>query len=436
MAVSKLFTLLAALGVIPILAGYLIAMEQVVFILYNLLLLVLLIVDHIITPKKSSIEIVREYEEKLSLGVENEIILRLDNHSKYVIKAQLTDEVPVDFEISHKELNVKVRQKSKSWGYYRVIPQKRGEFAFGTVYLRYNGILGLIQRTYKYDLHQSCKVYPNMKDLRKYSVTSLKKSEQLAGLKRSKGFDMGTDFESLREYSHGDDYKKINWTASARVNKIIVNQYQQEKNQTIFILIDSGRVMNSEIKNIKKLDYAINSAFVLSEIAMKKEDNIGLLVFDKEVNRYVKPGKGLGHFRLIGESMYNVKDNMVTTDYQKALSYLNQKHSRRSLLCIFTELFNQEEALQMISAIKTIARKHIPLVISIKDPGLNALAEGPIKRTEDLFTRAAAISVLEERERVKKTFEKAGIYALDVEPDKLSLQVINKYLDMKSKLLI
>lgn len=435
MAVSKLFTLLVALGVLPILAGQLIDGEIYIFFIYNLLLLSLLIVDFIMTPKKNSFEISRELEEKLSLGAENPIIIKTYNKSKYNLKAAFADEIPDSFHVEQKKLSMELKPFGETKGKYQVVPVKRGEYELGTLYMKYRSVLGLHYRVYRFPLHQRCKVYPNIKDLRRFSLSGIKKTEQ-SGLKYAKGFNLGTEFESLREYSQGDDYRKINWNASARVNKLIVNEFQPEKNQTIFILIDSSRVMNSEINHIKKLDYAINSAFVLSEIALKKEDNIGLLIFDREIRRYVKPGKGTAHFKLLADTMYSIQENMVTSDYENALKYMNKQYGRRSLLCIFTELFNQEEALQIIKAVRGIAHKHVPLIISIRDTRLNEMTETQLKSTEDVYLKAAAMSILNEREKVKKAFQRSGIHCIDVPPDRLSLEVVNTYLEMKAKLLI
>ena len=235
------------------------------------------------------------------------------------------------------------------------MPQKRGEYTFGKIHIRYNGVLRLCSKKGVYDITKSYKVYPNIKDLSRYGLAAIKKSQLIQGIKKFKAYGTGTEFESLKEYAEGDDYRKINWLASARSNKLIVNTYEPEKNQQVMIMLDSSRVMNSEINYIKKLDYSINAAFLLADVVIKKGDNVGVMVFDSQVKRYIKPGKGLGHFQLLAENLYNVEENFVSADYKGALTYLNQNQNRRCLICIFTELFSVDEALTLSSALKNIA---------------------------------------------------------------------------------
>jgi len=287
-----------------------------------------------------------------------------------------------------------------------------------------------------YNLENSYKVYPNLKDLSKYGLAAIKKSQLIQGVKKNKSFGTGTEFESLREYSEGDDYRKINWMATARANKLIVNTYEHERNQQVMIMLDSSRVMNSEINYIKKLDYSINAAFLLADVAIKKGDNAGVMVFDNTVKRFIKPGKGMGQFQLIAENLYNVQENFVSADYNAALTYLNQNQKRRSLLCIFTELFNADEAFQLAQALKNLARHHIPLVITIKDMRLYEYAEGDAKDSKDIFKKIAAMKMISEREKIKKIFNDSAIAVVDVPPDKLSIEVVNKYLSMKTMMQI
>lgn len=436
MPFSKRFAFLVLAGVVPVSLAALTDMAIIAFTVYNTALLALLIYDYIITPGSKSFEAERLCEEKFSLGAENKVVLKVRNKSGRSVMAELKDEIPGYFELVDSQLKTLAIPHEDCFGSYVVRPEKRGEYVFGFIHIRYNGILGLCLKSGKYDVAQSYKVYPNIKDLRRFNLASIKKSQLFQGTRKAKAYGIGTEFESLREYSIGDDYRKINWLATARSQKLIVNSYEQEKNQQIFILLDSSRVMNSEINFIKKLDYAINSAFLLVDFAIKKGDNAGLLVYDDTVTRFIKPGKGLPQIRLIADNLYNVEEKFVSADIKNALTYLKQNHKRRSLLCIFTELFNAEEALQMAAALKTLARNHIPLVITINDTRMDDMIEKDIKEAEDVFLKAASIKVAQEREKARKVLSREGIACIDVPPDKLSIEVLNKYIDMKATLQI
>ncbi|MFZ5988599.1 MAG: DUF58 domain-containing protein [Bacillota bacterium] len=436
MPFSKLFSLLVVLGIIPVLIGSLIGLEFYVFILYNLILAALFIIDYKITPRSKDLEITRLCDDKLSMGTENEITINIRNNSNYFINIEAIDEVPQYMETRKRVVKLKAVPHYETEGKYTVVPQKRGEYTFGRVHIKYNGVLRLCSKKGLYDLSNSYKVYPNLKDLSKFGLAAIKKSQLIQGIKKVRSYGGGTEFESLREYNEGDDYRKINWPATARANKFIVNTYEPEKNQQVMIMLDSSRVMNSEINYIKKLDYCINAAFLLADVAIKKGDNAGVMVFDSSVKRFIKPGKGAGQFQLIADNLYNVEENFVSADYRGALTYLNQNQKRRSLLCIFTELFNADEALQLASALKGLARHHIPLVITIKDMRLYALSEVNIKQTNDIYLKTSSIKLIKEREKVQKIFQNSGIAVLDVPPDKLSIEVVNRYLAMKTMMQI
>jgi uncharacterized protein (DUF58 family) len=432
MPFSKTFAGFIILGIIPIVLSAFFGLALYIFILYNLILLGLLIVDFIITPGTNMLEIRRECDRKLSMGGENTIKILVRNNGSHVINIEARDEVPSYMEVVGGTLNIKAVPHFENSGTYMVVPQKRGEYTFGDIHIRYRGILKLCVKYGRFEALESLKVFPNLKDLKRYSFASLRKNLVLIGNKKMKTYGLGTEFESLREYSEGDDYRKVNWLATARSSKLIVNNYEPERNQQVYIMLDSSRVMNTEINYIKKLDYAINSAFLLAEIAGKKGDNIGLLVFDKDVKRFVKSGKGMAHFSTIADNLYNVEENFVTADYDNALFYLGKHQRRRSLLCIFTDLFNSQEALSLVKALKISGRNHIPLVITIKDMRVYDMAVNKINKVTDIYDKCAAVKEIDEREKIQRIFKSAGIASIDIPPDKLSMEVVNKYLNMKA----
>ncbi len=436
MPFTSKFSLLVLLGVVPVLLASFIGYAAIAFILYNLILIILLLWDYFKTPAAKTIEASRECEEKFSLGAENTVVIKIRNNSDYALPVTIKDEIPLFFNIKKEELSVNVPAHQEACASYVVVPLKRGQFRFGNVYVKYTGLLGLCSKLCKISLEHDYKVYPNIKDLRRFTLSAIRKAQLLQGEKKIRTYGSGTEFESLREYTEGDDYRKINWPATARSDKLIINSYEPQRNQQIFVMVDSSRVMNSEINYIKKLDYAVNSAFLLADFAIRKGDNAGLLVFDSEVKRFVKPGKGMAHFQLIAENLYNIEENLVSADFEGALLYLGRNHKRRSLLCIFTELFNQEEAMQLVKALKSAARNHLPLVITIKDTRIEETADKDIKDSEDIFLKSAAIQLVSERKKIRQILVSNGIACMDIPPDKLSIEVLNRYITMKSMMQI
>lgn len=434
---SKLFCLLLAAGVLPVLIGSFAGYGFYVFLIYNIILFSLLAADHIITPRKNQFEVDRECEDKFSMGIENNVYIKLRNNSSRPIRAYFRDEIPSYMRTEGNvapTVVITAEPHSEESGMYTVVPLKRGEYNFGDIHARFRGVLGLCEKSATYKADRSCKVYPNLKDLRRYGLAAIHKNEIIYGSKKTNTFTLGTEFDSLREYSEGDDYRKINWMATARADRLIVNSYRPEMNQQVYVMLDCSRVMNSEINYVKKLDYAINSAFLLADVAIGKGDNTGLLVFDNELKRFVPPGKGPGQFQLIAENLYNVEENLVSADYSNALLQLVQRQKRRSLLCIFTELFNTDEAMELVRSLKSIAGRHVPLIITIRDERIyRATYESPANEKE-IYIKSAAIKLLEERKKIAGIFADSGIACLDVAPDRLSIEVVNKYITMKNSL--
>ncbi|MEN8906439.1 MAG: DUF58 domain-containing protein [Clostridiales bacterium] len=431
MYISKYFILLILFGLIPISISILFDMFLVVFILYNLLLVLLFLIDLLITPGKNYFELERICDEKFSLGAKNYIAISIRNNSKYNLNFEATDEIPVHFKVYNRFLNIFVTANNTNMSKYNIIPQKRGEFTFGKIDIRYIGLLKLCIRSFKFDKTCNYKVYPNLRDLSTVDFITLKKISLIEGSKKNRAYLAGTEFESLREYAEGDDYKKLNWIASAKYNTLIVNNYEPEKNQNVYILLDSSRVMNSEINYIKKLDYAINASLLLADFVIKKGDKTGLLVFDSKIRKYVHSGKGKGHFQLFADNLYNVHENMVSADYKNAFLFLSKKETRQGLICIFTEIYNKEEAQNLTKVLKLFSKKHTCLIITIRDKRIYEIANSSLEENNNLYHKTAASKIINERENAIKIFNNSGITCIDVPPDKLSVEIVNKYLSVK-----
>jgi uncharacterized protein (DUF58 family) len=387
--------------------------------------------DLFLTPSKNDIFIEREMEKKFSIGMNNLVKIKIGNKSKHYANIFLKDEKLSNFDIDKEEFNVKLNPFDAKEIEYYLIPNKRGEFYLNYLYIKIEGNLNLCKRYFKYKLIDTFEVYPNIKDLSKINLVTLKKSSLTDKMKNRKIYGNGSEFESLRDYLIGDNYKNINWSASARLNKLIVNNLEPERNQQVYILIDSSRVMNTKVNSIKKLDHAINSAVLLSKFVIENGDNIGVAVFDSSVNVYIKAQKGKKHFTNILNKLYNVKGKLVSADYVNVFSYINNRESKKSIVFIFTEHFNLEDSKRLISGMKVFMRKFTPVVISIKDTRVDNLINKYVLKDNDLYLKAASIKLNKEREKSKKIIKNMGIKCLDIEPDKLSMDLINSYLQMK-----
>ena len=435
MSVTRRFIMLAGLGLPLILltAPFPDLVPAFVFLLYNAFLFGFLAMDFILSPSPAHFKVTRvdldlRYVEgesiKLSHRALNRISFRVHNPSSYQISVQAVDTVSDrHFEISGENLNGLIEPgKEKNFG-YSVVPSKRGAFVFSHIHLKVRGLMGLAVKYHSHYCPMEFKVYPNLKDLSRFRIMMQKNRLLPQGGKPIRMFGTGTEFESLRAYVDGDDYRKINWPVTARERRIIVNDYQAEKNQPVFILIDGGRPMSYSTGGYKKLDYAINAALVLSDIVNQKGDQSGLLVFDKEVRGLIMPGKGESHRNNLMETLYHIEETRDTPNYQAAFRLLCQKQKRRSLVFIFTDFETLEEAKELTAHMAQLKRRHFIILVFIKNDGLTLLAED-----EDDYVREVAQSLLSERSQLFRTLNAMAIPNIETEPENFSTAAVNQYL--------
>jgi uncharacterized protein (DUF58 family) len=248
------------------------------------------------------------------------------------------------------------------------------------------------------------------------------------GDKHVKNYGMGYEFESLRPYVVGDDYRKINWRATSRENKLIVNQYQIERNQPVYIMVDIGRPMSYTVGGYKKLDYAINAALILADIVNQSGDKAGLMVFDSAVRSHIAPGQGAAHRNHLMETLYHVEDNRSTADYGGAFRTLNEKQKRRSLVFIFTDFELPEEARELIAQMALLKKRHLPIVVFMENESLNALTEIPVRKKYDKFLRNTAIEFHAERKQIFRHLSAMGIPNVESKAEEFAIAAVNKYI--------
>lgn len=430
MYISKRFILLVVAGIVPAMLSFWRAVGAYPFLGYNLLLIILLIIDYSITPGLSKFGVRRETEPKLSLAAWNRIDIIVDNPSHYSFKAKIRDSVPESFITDNEIISLEIVPGTTNIS-YNVKPVKRGDYEFLDLHIRIRGVLGLCVRSKTLPVSDRIKVYPNLKDMRNHNLTLVHKKRLLSGFQKIRQLGVGTEFESIREYNPGDDYRHINWSVTARAGDIFVNRYEPEKNQYVYLMIDSSRVMNEEIGGIKRLDYAVNAAFIVAETAMGNGDNIGLLAFDSEIRRIVRPAKGETHFRILAENLYNIDISETSADYEKAFSTLQSMQNRRSLVLFFTDPYNFEHVNEIIKSWKRYAPRHRLVVLSIKNPSMALIAGKRSSDVESVFLRSAALKLSDDRSRTFSILEQSGIPALEANPDSFTIDVINRYINLK-----
>lgn len=407
--------------------------------LWAILLGALFVADWRLTPAPRDWSAKRIHDDRLSLATENpiEIDVRLAR-AVAPTRLWLRDEPPPSFgmEASDRVLTGTMTPATTRRFRYMVRPPRRGDYHFGDLWLRWQSPLGTLRRQTRIPAAEPVKVYPNLVDVRKYDLMLRRNRLHDVGLRSVRRHGAGGEFARLREYSPDDEYRRINWKATARRGKPIAVELQTERSQNIMILMDVGRMMRSPVGEVAKLDYAINAVLLLTYVAGKKGDKIGFLAFDDRVQTWIAPRSGKAQFHAMLEQLYALEGVPVEPDYGRAFAYLGEHLRRHALVLIFTELTNSTSTDTLMRQILRLRRRHLCLLVTVGDPTVQQLARQPIHDSASLYERTVAEGMLAERDLVLQKLRQAGVLTLDVPADELSIAVINRYLEIKARQMI
>jgi len=378
-------------------------------------------------------EVRRIHDSKLSLGADNPIKLTVRGLGAQPTIFWVRDEPPVRFQTATTVIEG-LLQPHKTWeGLYHVRPLRRGDYAFANINLRWQGPMGLVVRQGVIHAASPVKVYPNLLDIRRYDLVLRQNRLQELGLRNSRMYGEGNEFERLREYLPDDEFRRINWKATARRNRPVTIEYQTERSQSITCMVDIGRMMQSPVRDIAKLDYVINAVLLLGYVATGVGDKVGLMTFADEVDTYLTPRMGRLQFYRMLEFLYRVEAQPVEPDYRRAVAYLAGKQRKRALIVIFTDISGGLSIENLVSHISVLAKNSLPLVVTISDPDIHTAAHQRPEDSLSAYQRAAAIQLIEERHLALDSLHRRGVLTLDVPAHQLSWSVVSRYLDLKGR---
>ena len=399
----------------------------------------LLLADWRMTPDASAWSLSRHHDERLSLAASNRIVVRvLRRGSGPALPIWVRDDFPTSFALEddpHILTTVSVPGQMVEVA-YTVRPPRRGDYRFGDLHLRWRSTLGLLLRQATFAAAAPVKVYPNLVDVRKYDLLLRRNRLWELGLRATRLLGRGSEFERLRDYSPDDDYRRINWRATARRGKPISVEYETERSQTVIALLDTGRMMRSPVGEIAKLDYAINAVLLLGYVAAQKGDRIGLLAFADVPHTWVAPRSGKAQFHRLLAQLYAVESQPVEPDYTAAVAYVATKQAKRSLVLLFSDLTGALYTQTLAAQLAHLQRRHLVVLVTLRDPTVQAMARQTVDDSRTLYQRTVAERLLDERQMTLEQLQRQGVLTLDVPADELSIAVINRYLELKARELI
>lgn len=400
-----------------------------------LLGLVLAAVDAVATPRPSGVPVTRVADPQLSIGVGNRVTLRVANPFPRPIRATLVDGVPPSFDVDARYLTAVVPPAGEADIAYVTRPRHRGSFAFGDVELRVRGPLDLVEKQGRVATAAPANVYPDLHEIRRYEVTLRRGLAYDAGQRRARIPGAGTIFERLREYLPDDDPRSISWTATARRGRPITVEYETERQQRIQVLLDAGRMMSSTLGGLTKLDHAVNTALMLSYVAVARGDEVGLLGFADGVRAYAPPRRGRRQFLRLTEELRRIEVTTTEPNYRAAFEFLRARSGRRSLVVLFTDLVDEDASRALVAAVTRLAGHNLVLCCLLADPQLAETATRVPTTTTQLFERVVAEEVRDARARALAVLRRRGVHTIDVPAEHLTVATIQRYLELKKRLL-
>ena len=424
----------AAVCVALFFVGYLIPVFEPVAMLLFLIFLSFCLADYgllFFTRRKPTAH--RLVPSRLSNGEENQIELTIRNAFFFPVKLIIIDELPVQLQVRNWQRKLFLKSGERKKITYQFRPLQRGEFSFGNIHLFVSTPLRVISRRFTEEAEQVVPVYPAFSQLKKYEILSNAILVNEGGTKRIRKIGQSMEFEQIKEYVSGDDIRTLNWKASARKGGLMVNNFMEERSQQVYCIIDKGRLMKMPFGGLTLLDYAINSTLVLSGVCLAKQDRVGLITFSNTMDTLLAADRKATQRETILKQLYKQETGFLETDFELLYREVRNKIRHRSLLILFTNFESVSGLRRQIVYLRALAKHHLLLVVFFENTELSILTEKPVNNLEDVYIKTIAEKFEYEKRLIARELLKYGILSILTPPENLTVNTINKYLELKTR---
>lgn len=434
----RLFRLLA-LGVLPLLLSALYPPLALLGVLWNLLVGAAVVVDFLRSSRPEEVLSARRIvDDALSVAAVNEVSVRVRNETAAPLQITVRDEPPPEWEITEgtRQIDLALVPYEVKTLRYAVTPPARGNFQFGDVYARLPGPLGLIVRQGRLPAAAEVPVLPNLRAVGDYELMLRRAHLVRTGARRTRVVGVGREFSALRDYTPDDEFRVIDWKATARRGKMTSRTFESERSQDILLLIDTGRLMRQEIAHTQKLDHVVSAALMLAHVAAEADDRVGLLTFADEARAWLPPRRGRAQVNDILDALYAARAEPLESDYRAAFRFLAARWRKRSLAVLFTDLADPESSAMLLAEIAQLARAHLVVCVVVRDPLVSGRARQMPDVPAQVYEKAVAEEVLADRRRALGILSRRGVLVVDAEPQELSAELVARYLHVKGRALL
>lgn len=430
---TRFFFALIAVGILYVFAFFFPVVMVAAHILMLLCFLAAMVDGLLIFNQKKGISAQRILPEKLSNGDENPVKIDIKNNYSFPIHANVIDEIPFQFQKRDFLIKKRIEPGKNTFFQYILEPKERGEYNFGSLHIYVSSPLGFVSKRFSFQKDANLPAYPSFIHLRKYELMALQSEFLLGGIKRIRKLGHTMEFEQIKDYVPGDDIRTINWKATSKTNRLMVNQFQDEKSQRIFMLIDKGRTMKMPFNGLSLLDYSINATMALSHIILKKGDRAGMMTFSKKTENKVAAENKSGQLRKISEALYNIKTDFFESDFNRLYQDVKYSLNQRSLVLLFTNFETLDGLNRQLKYLRGIAKNHLLVVVFFKNSELQTLIHKNPESMQEIYDEIIAEKFEFEKKLIIQELRKYGIYTVYTLPENLNIDVINKYLEIKAR---
>ena len=398
------------------------------------MLFILTFIDiSILYQTKNGIQIDRYLPERLSNGDENKISIAIKNNHPFVAHLSLIEELPFQFQKRDFIFEQLLKKNEEKTIHYNLTPKERGIYLFGNVNVNANSALKLATKKYVLGEEKELKCYPSFLRLREFDIKAFNNTSMSYGTKKVRRIGHSLEFEQIKEYVSGDDIRTLNWKATAKRNQLMVNQYVEEKSQSVYAIIDKGRAMQMQFNGLSLLDYAVNATLAISNVILRKQDKAGMLSFSTKLEDWVVAERRNSQMSLISEALHNIKTNFSEPDFSTLYSVVKRKITQRSLLILFTNFETIDGLNRQLPYLRALAKNHLVLVVFFKNTELDTLIDSKAETIQEVYDSVIAEKFMYEKKRIVNELKKYGIQSVLTKPEDLTGASINKYLELKSR---
>ena len=400
-----------------------------------LFLLTLVLLDYaILFLNRKGVAAVRVLSERFSNGDANKVQLELKSHYPFRVHVRIIDEIPVQFQRRDFVLLASISGGGQQQLIYQLRPVERGEYIFHDINLFIKSPLNLVVRRIRTEQEQMVKVLPSYLSLRQYELLAYSNNLAEAGSRKIRKIGHSLEFEQIKEYVMGDDIRSINWKATARKGgQLMVNNFVDERSQQVYCVIDKGRVMKMPFEGMTLLDYAINATLILSRVALIKQDKAGLITFAEQLGHFLPADRKAAQMGNILETLYNQQTKFLETDFEKLYATIRSRVTQRSLIVLFTNFESLSGLQRQLPYIRSIARNHLVLVVFFENTELRQLTDAKVNDMESLYVKTIAEKYIHEKKLIVKELQQHGIFTILTAPENLTVNTVNKYLELKAR---